>query len=155
NETMLKTLGYPREALLGKPYATLLTPAGKLAFQTDPSVLQRPGEIETQGVKQDGSVMDVWIGTQGNRGPAGEFVRPRSVARDVSETKALANALKKKAIALANSVIHLERVNQELEEFTYVVSHDLKEPLRTLGAFSNFLAADYGPQLGAEGMEHI
>src|SRR5262249_16487412 len=79
----------------------------------------------------------------------------RSVARDVSETKALANALRKKALALASSITHLKRVNQELEEFTYVVSHDLKEPLRTLQAFSNFLAAAYGPQLGAEGMEHI
>src|SRR5207244_1856954 len=35
------------------------------------------------------------------------------------------------------------------------VSHDLKEPLRTLQAFSNFLAEDYGPQLAGEGMEHI
>jgi light-regulated signal transduction histidine kinase (bacteriophytochrome) len=35
------------------------------------------------------------------------------------------------------------------------VSHDLKEPLRTLQAFSNFLAEDYGPQLGPEGQEHI
>src|SRR5205814_2257155 len=49
----------------------------------------------------------------------------------------------------------LRRINQELEEFTYVVSHDLKEPLRTLEAFSNFLALDYGNILDAEGHEYI
>jgi PAS domain S-box-containing protein len=156
NETMLRTLGYPREALLNKPYANLLTPEGKAAFQSDPSVLQRAGDVETQWVKQDGTVIDVWIGTTTIRDAAtGAFVRSRSVARDVSETKRLENALNQRAVALAKTITHVKRVNQELEEFTYVVSHDLKEPLRTLQAFSNFLAADYGPQLGADGMEHI
>jgi PAS domain S-box-containing protein len=156
NETMLRTLGYPREALIKKPYATLLTDEGKAAFQSDPSTLKRAGEIETQWVKQDGSVIDVWIGTTTVRDPAtGAFVRSRSVARDVSERKRLERALNERAVALARTITHVKRVNQELEEFTYVVSHDLKEPLRTLQAFSNFLAADYGPQLGADGMEHI
>ena len=31
-----------------------------------------------------------------------------------------------------------------MDEFTYVVSHDLQEPLRTLIAFSDFLLRDYG-----------
>src|SRR5262249_5590856 len=40
-------------------------------------------------------------------------------------------------------------------DFTYVVSHDLKEPLRTLEAFSTFLARDYGSILGGEGQEYL
>ena len=41
----------------------------------------------------------------------------------------------------------LERVNQGLEEFNYVASHDLKEPLRTLSSFSSFLKKDLGENL--------
>jgi PAS domain S-box-containing protein len=155
NETMLRVLGYPREKLLGQSYANLLTPAGRAAFQNNPEVMQQPGEVETQWVKQDGTVIDVWIGTTTIRDLSGAFMRSRSVARDVSETRRLANALRNKAEELVRSNQHLVRVNQELEEFTYVVSHDLKEPLRTLEAFSNFLAQDYGDKLGGEGKEFI
>src|SRR5205823_9709929 len=49
----------------------------------------------------------------------------------------------------------LLRINQELEDFTYVASHDLKEPLRTLEAFSTFLHQDYASALGEEGREYI
>ena len=49
----------------------------------------------------------------------------------------------------------LSRKNKELDEFTYVVSHDLQEPLRTLTAFSDFLLRDCGDQLDANGQEYI
>ncbi|HMF18864.1 MAG TPA: ATP-binding protein, partial [Gemmataceae bacterium] len=49
----------------------------------------------------------------------------------------------------------LRLINRELEEFTSVVSHDLKEPLRTLQAFSGFLAEDYSRQLGPDGFQYI
>jgi PAS domain S-box-containing protein len=155
NDTILRTLGYPREALLGQPYTRLLTPAGRSAFLAQPTVFQRPGELETQWVKQDGTVIDVWIATTTIRDERGAFVRSRSAARDVTEHKRLANALAAKADEAAVANAHLRRVNQELEDFTYVVSHDLKEPLRTLEAFSKFLAADCGPALGPEGHEYI
>jgi PAS domain S-box-containing protein len=155
NETMLRTLGYPREVLLGKPYEVLLTPGGKTLYRANPSALQQPGEIETQWVKQDGAIIDVWIGTTTIRDANGAFIRSRSAARDVSETRRLADALRNKAEEVSRANIQLRRTNQELEEFTYVVSHDLKEPLRTLEAFSNFLAQDYGPLLEGDGQEYI
>src|SRR5206468_5863496 len=104
---------------------------------------------------QDGTVLDVWIGTTTIRDLSGTFVRSRSVARDISETRRLSNALRHKAEELVRTNHNLRRTNQELEEFTYVVSHDLKEPLRTLEAFSGFLAADYGKVLDEEGREYI
>jgi PAS domain S-box-containing protein len=155
NETLMRTLGYERDTLLGQPYTRLLPPASAEAFLHDPAVFQQPGELETQWVKSDGTVIDVWIATTTTRDEHGDFVRSRSAARDVTERNRLANDLRAKAAELEEANGLLRRINQELEEFTYVVSHDLKEPLRTLEAFSNFLAQDYGSVLGAEGHEHI
>src|SRR5205823_3921225 len=65
------------------------------------------------------------------------------------ELRRLAGALHDKAEELQQANTQLRRINRELDDFSYVVSHDLKEPLRTLEAFSTFLAQDYGNQLGS------
>ena len=48
----------------------------------------------------------------------------------------------------------LQRSNQELQDFAYVASHDLQEPLRKIQAFGNLLEDEYGPMLG-EGKTYI
>lgn len=155
NETMVRTLGYPREQIIGRPYTLLLTPSVRPSYRADRTVFQRPGEMETRWVKRDGSVIDVWIGTTTIKNEEGRFIRSRSVALDLTERKRLADELRDKAVELGQANDQLRRINQELEDFTYVVSHDLKEPLRTLEAFSTFLAQDYAPALGEQGREYI
>lgn len=49
----------------------------------------------------------------------------------------------------------IEAVNRELESFAYVVSHDLKAPLRAITSLSNWLAADYGDKLDEQGRESL
>jgi PAS domain S-box-containing protein len=48
-----------------------------------------------------------------------------------------------------------ERANRELEDFAYVVSHDLKAPLRGISSLTNWIAEDYADQLDAEGREFL
>jgi len=49
----------------------------------------------------------------------------------------------------------LGRSNKELEDFAYMVSHDLKGPLKGIVNYSNALVQDYSEQLGAEGRAHL
>jgi signal transduction histidine kinase len=49
----------------------------------------------------------------------------------------------------------LQRRNAELDEFTYVVSHDLKEPLRGIAGFNALLLEDCGEQLDDTGRRYI
>lgn len=49
----------------------------------------------------------------------------------------------------------LERSNRELEEFAYVASHDLQEPLRKVSAFSSLLVEECGAAVSADGREYL
>lgn len=55
----------------------------------------------------------------------------------------------------ARMIHELESVNEELTNFAYVVSHDLKAPLRAIGSLADWIAADQQDRLDAEGQEHL
>ena len=77
------------------------------------------------------------------------------MAQDVTAKRRLEAELQEKNQRLAQANEELSQRNRELDEFVYVVSHDLQEPLRTLIAFSDFLLKDYGERLEAEGQEYV
>ena len=54
-------------------------------------------------------------------------------------------------VRVARRTAELERVNKNLEAFTYSVSHDLRSPLRALSGFSAALVEDYGDRLDETG----
>ncbi|PLK45421.1 MULTISPECIES: sensor histidine kinase [Emticicia] len=57
--------------------------------------------------------------------------------------------------ALENNLDKLQRTNSELEQFAYVASHDLKEPLRKIRAFSGILLKKHYSSLNQDGQESL
>jgi light-regulated signal transduction histidine kinase (bacteriophytochrome) len=49
----------------------------------------------------------------------------------------------------------LERTNQELQQFAYIISHDLKAPLRAINSLVPWIAEDYGPLFEEDGREQL
>ncbi|WGV26020.1 sensor histidine kinase [Halotia branconii] len=68
---------------------------------------------------------------------------------------AIIGVVLRKADELAQLNIELERSNHELDAFAYIASHDLKEPLRGIHNYSNFLIEDYGQTINDEGKEKL
>jgi len=157
NETLLRTLGYGRQELIGQHY-TFMLPESRRALSArryEEFLKTKHIEIESQWIKHDGTAIDVWVTATSVLSSDGTSSQTRSVAQDVTARHALEAELQSKNDRLAKTNEQLSRKNKELDEFTYVVSHDLQEPLRTLTAFSDFLSRDCGDQLDANGQEYI
>ncbi|WP_159901451.1 sensor histidine kinase [Salinirussus salinus] len=63
--------------------------------------------------------------------------------------------LKETQRELETAVDQLERSNDRLQQFAYVASHDLQEPLRMISSYVDLLATEYGDELGDEADEYI
>jgi PAS domain S-box-containing protein len=70
------------------------------------------------------------------------------IIRDITELKTAQHELESKAIKLKQS-------NKELEEFAYVVSHDMKQPIRTIVSYLSLLKRRHTKELSAEALEFI
>jgi PAS domain S-box-containing protein len=102
---------------------------------------------ETVQRRKDGSTFPAAVTLSAIRDDDGALIGTSSIGRDISEQL-------RAAAELRSRMDDLERANQNLESFTYSVSHDLRAPLRSLAGFSAALVEDYGDDLGADGRDY-
>lgn len=128
-------LGYTPQELVGRPVLTVFHPDDRASVSEQfEDCLKNPTHVahwEFRKIRKDGRVL--WV-----RETARAFVRGNGkkvllvVCEDLTERKSLERELQSYAEKL-------ERSNRELQDFAFVASHDLQEPLRKIQAFSTML----------------
>jgi PAS domain S-box-containing protein len=131
--------GYSAEEAQGRRVSILMPPerSDELTRMMERARLgERVERYETVRQRKDGRNVHVSVTISPVRDALGRITGTATIARDVTESKRAEDELR--------------RSNEELEQFAYVASHDLSEPLRVIAGFIDLLARRYRGRLDEE-----
>ena len=151
NSAAERLFGYTAAEAIGQP-VSILVPRARLSEEQQLMEQIRRGEsvqhFETLRCARNGRLIDVSLTVSPILNAAGQVVGTSKIARDISARKASEAQLNRYMRAV-------ERSNQELDDFAYIASHDLKEPLRGLANNAMFLKEDYGTKIDEAGVKRL
>lgn len=142
-ESFTKVTGYPVEEVLGQrnPLNSYTHPDDLLSIEQTIQTLEpeRPTTYEFRLRRKDGAVR--WIRSYIQRvGNSPDTpIRIHGAAQDITDRKQAREEIERLNKTLEQNVSELLTLNQELESFSYSVSHDLRAPLRHIHGFVELL----------------
>jgi len=143
---------------------------GKTVFDYFPQgIAERMTEVDRQILKGGHSVMNleesyydnngkmIWLLTNkvALKDATNKVVGLVGMTKDVTDKKREEAILKNLNQELIKKAKELEQSNEELEQFAYVASHDLQEPLRMITGFLSLLEKRYSPVLDEKGKQYM
>jgi PAS domain S-box-containing protein len=152
NQAECELFGFRSEEMIGRPIWDFMAPEDR--ERTKAGLLQRIADeqplvpLEREYKRRDGTSVVMEIHQKRIRDEAGHATGLRTFLLDITERKRAEQTLNQQAEKLARS-------NAELEQFAYVASHDLQEPLRKIQAFGDRLKTKCGAALGDEGADYL
>ena len=162
NQTLANNLGYFKGEILGRTIFEMYHPDCTQDAQMVFSLFLKTGEIqdaELQLMRKNGTKLDVSLNVSAVRDDNGNILYSRSTWRDITKRVQAEKELRRHRDHLeelvAERTVELEAHNQELEAFSYSVSHDLRAPLRIINGFSKIILDDYADKLDAEGRHFL
>ncbi len=153
NPEAVRLFGHEADEILGQE-VEILVPASarekhvahRAAFAHEPSRRRMGAGRDLYGLHKDGHAVPMQVGLNPIMIEGKEHVLV--VAVDISERKQIEKELEA-------SAEELKRSNTELEQFAYIASHDLQEPLRTIISFMQILEESYKGKLDANAEQYI
>lgn len=150
NPAATRLLGREKSELIGKHQQILHPPEmieGEFSSTFRQHLKEKQGQtLETLIITKTGNIRDVAINASLIEVRGKKLLQ--GIFRDITENK--------KAETLRNQLIEqLAGANQELKDFAYVVSHDLKAPLRGIKTISDWISTDYADKLDNDGKEQL
>jgi PAS domain S-box-containing protein len=143
--------GYKADDIIGQSIEKLWyhPPADKLqTLQTALLAGEYFERNDTRHVRKDGTIFAVAFTTSSVRDSAGQLMGASTIAHDITPQKQAEEELRNYAAKLVQS-------NKSLEEFAYIASHDLQEPLRKIQAFGDRLVTRYTTVLDETGQDYL
>lgn len=147
-------LGWREEELLGKNWIEMCIPTEQREMVWDVYKQIINGKIEmlqyveSNVITKDGRELFIAWGNDVLRDNNGSIIGTISSGLDITERKIVEDQLQEQKVKLEES-------NRELEHFAYVASHDLQEPLRTIGNYVQLLERRYFEQLDERGKKYM